>query len=60
MDVLFILERGAVRFEDLNAIVRWTIAREGLTERNNYFLSHFEKENVNKSGRYGSDERYLS
>ena len=28
MDVLFVLEKsGAARFEDLNAIVRWTIAR---------------------------------
>ena len=27
MDVLFILERREAGFEDLNAIVRWTIAR---------------------------------
>ena len=46
------------RFEKRNA-ARMSAAREGLTERNNYFLSHFEKENVNKSGRYLPNDQYL-
>ena len=31
------------------ATVRWTVAREGLTERNHNFLSHKTKENANES-----------
>ena len=47
----FVWRNSADRFEKQNA-ARMSAAREGLTERSNYFLSQFEKENVKKSGRY--------
>ena len=37
---VFLLSGRKERLERLNAIVWWTIAREGATERNNYFAKY--------------------
>jgi hypothetical protein len=45
--VRFFLEKSRMdRFEKLNAIVRWTIAREGLTERNIYLFFSLREEKM--------------